>query len=119
MSKLLYITVSKIKINKIIRFMATVFSIGAALRSEKVKTAKRINQCASFIKLAIAAEGLENPRTDEQRNLVSFECDEFGVVEEHSSKGWEKLFPYKKDGKCVIITLPDKYIIGPVIPGYH
>lgn len=96
------------------------FSIGAALRSEKTKTAKRINQCESFIKLAIVAEGLENnPRTDEQRNLVSFECDEFGIVEEYSSKGWEKLFPYKKEGKCVIITLPDKYIIGPVIPGYH
>lgn len=95
------------------------FSIGAALRSEKTKTAKRINQCGSFIKLAIAAEGLENVRTDEGRNIVSFDCDEFGVVEEYSSKEWAKLFPYKKEGKCVIITLPDKYIIGPVIPGYH
>jgi len=96
-----------------------VFSIGAALRSEKIKTARRINQCGSFIKLAIAADGLKNFKTDEQRNLVSFECDEFGVVEEHSSKEWEKLFPYKKEGRCVSITLPDKYIVGPVIPGYH
>ena len=99
--------------------MQVVFSIGAALRSEKVKTAKRINQCGSFIKLAIIAEGLENLRTDEGRNLISFDCDEFGVVEEHSSKEWEKLFPYKKTGKCVIINLPEKYILGPTIPGYH
>ena len=95
------------------------FSIGAALRSEKTKTAKRINQCGSFIKLAIAAEGLENLRTDEGRNIISFDCDEFGVVEEHSSKGWEKLFSQKKQGKCVVINVPDKYILGPTIPGYH
>jgi hypothetical protein len=29
------------------------------------------------------------------------------------------LFLHKVEGKCVIITLPDKYIVGPVIPGYH
>jgi hypothetical protein len=95
------------------------FSIGAALRSEKIKTAKRINQCGSFIKLAISAEGLENFRTDEGRNIVSFDCDGFKIVEEHSSKEWAKLFLHKVEGKCVIITLPDKYIVGPVIPGYH
>ena len=95
------------------------FSIGAALRSEKTKTAKRINQCGSFIKLAIAAEWLENLRTDEGKNIISFDCDEFGVVEEHSSKGWEKLFSQKKHGKCVVINVPDKYILGPTIPGYH
>ena len=99
--------------------MKTVFSIGAALRSEKVKTAKRINQCGSFIKLAIAAEGLENLRTDERRNLISFDCDEFNVIEEHSSKEWEKLFSKKKQGKCVVINIPDKYILGPTIPGYQ
>jgi len=99
--------------------MQVVFSIGAALRSEKVKTAKRINQCGSFIKLAIIAEGLENLRTDEGKNLISFDCDEFGIVEEHSSKEWEKLFSYKKTGKCVIINLPERYVLGPTIPGYH
>ena len=99
--------------------MTTVFSIGAALRSEKIKTAKRVNQCGSFIKLAIAAEGLENFRTDESKNIVSFDCDKFGIVEEHSSKEWKKLFPHKKEGKCVVITLPEKYIVGPIIPGYH
>jgi hypothetical protein len=99
--------------------MKVVFSVGAALRSEKIKTAKRINQCGSFIKLAIAAEGLENFRTDEGKSIVSFDCDEFEIVEGHSSKEWAKLFPHKQEGKCVVITLPDKYIIGPVIPGYH
>ena len=99
--------------------MKTVFSIGAALKSEKIKTAKRINQCGSFIKLAISAEGLKNFRTDEGKNIVSFDCDEFEIMEGHSSKEWAKLFPHKKDGKCVIITLPDKYVVGPVIPGYH
>ena len=99
--------------------MRTVFSIGAALRSEKIKTAKRINQCGSFIKLAIAAEGLKNPRTDEQRNIISFDCNEFGVVEEHSSKGWENLFSCKKDGKTVIINVSQEYILGPLVPGYQ
>ena len=61
--------------------MKVVFSVGAALRSEKIKTAKRINQCGSFIKLAIAAEGLENFRTDEGKNIVSFDCDEFEIVD--------------------------------------
>lgn len=99
--------------------MQVVFSIGAALRSEKVKTAKRINQCGSFIKLAIIADGLENLRTDEGRNIVSFDCDEFGIVDDHSSNGWKNLFPYKKNGKSVIINVPDKYIVGPTIPGYQ
>ena len=95
------------------------FSIGAALRSEKTKTAKRINQCGSFIKLAIAAEGLENLRTDEGKNIISFDCNEFGVVEEHSTKGWENLFSCKKDGKTVIINVSQEYILGPLIPGYQ
>ena len=99
--------------------MEVVFSIGAALRSEKVKTAKRINQCGSFIKLAIVAEGLENPRTDERKNIVSFDCDEFGVVEESSSKELEKLFPYKRNGKTVVINVPENYILGPIILGYQ
>ena len=99
--------------------MATLFSIGAALKSEKIKPAKRINQCGSFIKLAIAVEGLENFIPDEGKNMISFDCDEFGIVEEHSSKGWKDLFPYRKNGKCVVITLPDKYIMGPTIPGYY
>ena len=99
---------------------SVVFSIGAALRAEKAKTAKRINQCGSFIKLAIAAEGLTNLRTDECRNIISFDCDEFGVVEEeHSSKGWENLFSCKKDGKTVIINVSQEYILGPAIPGYQ
>lgn len=99
--------------------MKTVFSIGAALRSEKIRTAKRINQCKSFIKLAILADGLENPRTDETRNIVSFDCDGFEIVEGYSSKEWANLFSQKKHGKCIIITLPEKYILGPTIPGYH
>ncbi len=99
--------------------VGTVFSVGAALRAEKTKTARRINQCGSFIKLAIAAEGLENLRTDKRRNIISFNCDEFCVVEEHSSKGWEKIFSQKKHGKTVVINVPDKYILGPTIPGYH
>lgn len=99
--------------------MRTVFSIGAALRSEKTKTAKRINQCKSFIKLAIVAEGLEDCRTDEGRNIISFVCDEFEVDKEYSSKNYEELFPCKKEGKLVIINVPACYIVGPVIPGYH
>lgn len=95
--------------------MESVFTIGAALRVERVKTAKRINQCGSFIKLAIAAEGLTNLRTDECRNIISFNCDQFGVVEEHSSKEWEKLFVRKRDGKSVIINVPQNYILGPAI----
>jgi hypothetical protein len=99
--------------------MRTVFSIGAALRSEKTKTAKRINQCKSFIKLAIVAEGLEDCRTDEGRNIISFVCDEFEVVKKHSSKNYEELFPYKKNGRSVVINVPASYVLGPVIPGYH
>lgn len=99
--------------------MEVVFSIGAALRSEKVKTAKRINQCGSFIKLAIVAEGLENPRTDEGKNIVSFDCDRFGVVEDCSSKEWKRLFPYKRNGKTVVINVSENYILGPMIPGYQ
>ena len=99
--------------------MEVVFSIGTALRSEKVKTAKRINQCGSFIKLAIVAEGLENPRTDEGKNIISFDCDEFKIDEKGSSKNWENLFPYKKNGKCVVINVPGNYILGPMIPGYQ
>ena len=99
--------------------MQTVFSIGAALRSEKTKTAKRINQCKSFIKLAIVAEGLEDCRTDEGRNIISFVCDKFEVDKEYSSKNYEELFPYKKNGRSVVINVPASYIVGPVIPGYH
>jgi len=99
--------------------MKTVFSIGAALRSEKISAAKRINQCKSFVKLVISAEELENSRTDETRNIVSFDCDEFEIIEGHSSKGWEKLFSQKKNGKCVIINISEKYILGPTILGYH
>jgi hypothetical protein len=98
---------------------SVVFSVGAALRSEKTRTAKRINQCGSFVKLAIVAKGLDNYRTDEGRNIISFDCDEFGVVEEHSSKEWEKLFSQKKQGKSVVINVSEEYILGPIIPGYH
>ena len=97
----------------------TVFSIGAALRSERVKTAKRINQCGSFVKLAIVAEGLEDCRTDEGRNIISFSCDKFEVVKEQSSKNYEELFPYRKKGKTVVINVPASYVLGPVIPGYY
>ena len=99
--------------------MQVVFSIGAALRSEKVKTAKRINQCGSFIKLAIIADGLENLRVDEGRNIISFDCETFEVKERQSSKDWKKLFPHKRDGKCVVINVPDKYVVGQPIRGYH
>ena len=100
-------------------FMKVVFSVGAALKSEKIKPAKRFNQSVSFVKLAIVVEGLDKFRTDKENNLVSFECDEFEIVEEHSSKGWKDLFPYRGDGKTVVINVPDKYILGSAIPGYY
>ena len=94
-----------------------VFTIGAALRSEKKKTAKRINQCTSFIKLAILGENVQHLTT--HGNIVTFECDSFGIVEEHSSKDWKKFFPYEKEKNKVIITLPECYVIGTPIPGYQ
>ena len=99
--------------------MEIVFSIGAALRSERVKTAKRINQCGSFVKLAVAADGLKNLWVDEGRNIISFDCENFEFDERESSKNWKKLFPHKRDGKCVVINVPDKYVVGRPIRGYH
>ena len=99
--------------------MEIVFSIGAALRSERVKTAKRIDQCESLIKLAVAADGLENLRVDEGRNIISFDCENFEVDENQSSKDWKNLFPHRRDGKGVIINVPDKYVVGQPIRGYH
>ena len=99
--------------------MEIVFSIGAALRSERVKTAKRIDQCESLIKLAVAADGLENLRVDEGRNIISFDCEKFEVDEKESSKNWKELFPHERNGKCVVINVPGEYIVGQPIRGYH
>lgn len=99
--------------------MEVVFSVGAALRSEKVKTAKRIDLCKSFQKLAFLAAGVENVRTDESRHIVSFECDKFEIEDNHSSKNWETVFHLEKDGRTVIVKIPNNYIFAPVIPGYY
>lgn len=99
--------------------MKVVFSVGAALRSEKTKTAKRINQCKSFIKLAIVAEGLEDCRTDESRHIVSFQCDELEVLDGRSSKNWETVFHLERDGRKVVVSIPSNYIFAPTIPGYY
>ena len=95
--------------------MKTLFIIYAALRSEKIETAKWVNRCSSLIQLAVVATGLENLRTDEMGNIVSFDCDRFKVVKEHSSKNYKELFPYEKKGKTVVIKVSLSYILGPIL----
>lgn len=94
-----------------------VFSIGAALRSERIKTARRINQCESFVKISIFTKNISEPTI--HGNIITFECDDdFQIDKNHTSKGYEKVFPYKKQGNRVIITVPDGYIVSrPILYG--
>jgi hypothetical protein len=94
-----------------------IFSIGAALRSERIKTARRINQCESFVKIAILTENISEPTV--HGNIITFECDDdFQIEKNYTSKGYEKVFPYKKQGNRVIISVPDSYILSkPILYG--
>jgi len=94
-----------------------IFSIGAALRSERIKTARRINQCESYKKLAICMENISEPTI--HGNIITFECDDdFQIEKNYTSKGYEKVFPYKKQGNRVIISVPDSYILSkPILYG--
>ena len=97
--------------------MEKILTISAALRSERIRTAKKIHQCESFIKLAVCVKNLNN--LSGHKNFVAFECDEYGVVEEHSSKEWQKLFSLKRRGELVIISVPKQYVMANVIQGYQ
>ena len=97
--------------------MEKILTISAALRSEKIRDATKNHQCESFIKLAICVENLNN--LSAHNDFVAFECDEYGVVEEHSSKGWSKVFTLKKRGNFEIISIPRKYIMSNVIPDFQ
>lgn len=97
--------------------MSVIVSFGAALRSEKTKTAKRINQCESFTKLCIVSEDLAHMST--HGNVITFECTEYGIDEEHSSSNHGKVFTIEsKEGNRVVIRVDESYIPGPPIPGY-
>lgn len=91
-----------------------VFTISAALRSEKVRTAKKIHQCESFINLTIGVKNVNN--LSGHKDFIAFECDEYGVIEERSSKGWQKVFSLKKRGEFEIISVPKRYIMANIIP---
>ena len=97
--------------------MKKILTISAALRSEKVRDAKRNHQCESFIKLAICVENFNN--LSGHNDFVAFECDEYGVVEEHSSKGWSKVFTLKKRGNLEVISIPRKYVMSNVMQGFQ
>ena len=94
-----------------------VFVFGIALRSEKVSTARRIFQCESLMKIGISAKNIDEPSV--HGNIITFECeDDFQIVKGYTSKGYEKVFPYKKQGNRVIITVPDGYIVSrPILYG--
>ena len=94
-----------------------IFSIGAALRSERTKTARRINQCDSYKKLAICMDNISEPTV--HGNIITFECeDDFQIVKGYTSDGYEKVFPHKKQGNRVIISVPGTYILSkPILYG--
>lgn len=97
--------------------MSVIVSFGAALRSEKTKTAKRINQCKSFTKLCILSEDISHVTT--HGNVITFECSEYGIDVEHSSSNHADVFSVEsKEVNRVVITVEDSYIPGPPIPGY-
>lgn len=94
--------------------MKKVFVISAALRSERVRTAKKIHQRESFVKLAICVENPYNLRG--HNDSIRFECDEYGVIEDSSSKGWQKVFSLGKKGNLDVISVPKRYIMANIIP---
>ena len=96
--------------------MEEVLTISATLRSEQVYTAKKVDQSENSIDLAIYVKNRCN--LSSHSRYITFECDEYGVVDEHSSKGWQKKFSLKKKGRVVKISVPKKYVMANIIPGY-
>ena len=96
--------------------MEKILTISATLRSEQVYTAKKVDQSENSIELAIYVKNL--CKLSSHMNYITFECDEYGVVEDHSSKGWQKKFSLKKKERAVKISVPKKYVMANIIPGY-
>ena len=99
--------------------MEVKITISAALRSEKTKKACRINQCDSFTNLCMSVDELENATVHTGDEVASFKCKSFGIVAEHSSTNWDKVFSYEVEDNLVKVNVKDHYVMGPIIPGYQ
>ena len=96
--------------------MEGILTISATLRSEQVYTAKKVDQSENSIDLAIYVKNCCS--LSSKMDCITFECDEYHVVDEHSSKRWKKKFSLKKKGRSVKISVPKKYVMANIISGY-
>ena len=98
--------------------MEVIITFTAALSKEMISEARRINQCKSFAKLCFRVEDIDSHGVHDNK-VGSFSCESFGVVNEHSSSNWDKVFSYEVVDNLVKVTVADGYKLGPIIPGYQ
>lgn len=95
--------------------MEKAFTLGAALRAEKVQKACKINQCDSFREVCIVVESDSEPCIH-GKTLASVKGKSFRIAEDHSSQDWNTVFSVRQQGDRVVITVNNHYGIGAAIP---
>jgi hypothetical protein len=95
--------------------MEKAFTLGAALRSERVQKACKTNQCDSFTEVCVAVKGDSEPCIH-GKTIASIKGESFRIIEEKSTKGWENVFSISQQGERIIISVKDCFAIGAAIP---